>query len=49
MHLQEIRAINQNLEEFAREKESQVKQFEEYILKLGKKLDQYKQKNTNLN
>jgi predicted RNase H-like nuclease (RuvC/YqgF family) len=47
--LLEIRAINESLEDFAKEKDCQIIQFEESILKLGKKLDHYKEKNCNLN
>lgn len=48
VHVQEIKIIKQNLEDYAREKERETRFYEEKIDKLTEKLNTYKQKNQKL-
>ena len=49
VHVQEIRIIQQNLEDYAREKKREAHAFQEKMEKLTGKLNSYKQKNQKLN
>lgn len=48
VHVQEIKIIKQNLDDYAREKERETRFYEEKIDKLTEKLNTYKQKNQKL-